>query len=72
LETEEEEEIMAENLMNSEHKATNEKYREGYDRIFGKKIYHFGESTVEFNGPKDAFKYEGHTADNIFFDDYEE
>lgn len=28
---------MALNRFNSEHKATNEKYREGYDRIFGKK-----------------------------------
>ena len=25
---------MAENLMNSEHKATNDKYRDSYDRIF--------------------------------------
>lgn len=24
---------MAENLMNSEHKATNKKYRKGYDKI---------------------------------------
>lgn len=27
---------MAENMMNSEHKATNKKYREQYDRIFNK------------------------------------
>ena len=27
---------MPENLMNSEHKATNQKYRDEYDRIFGK------------------------------------
>ena len=26
-----------ENLFNSAHKATNEKYRDGYDRIFRKK-----------------------------------
>jgi len=26
---------MAENLMNSDHKATNNKYRDNYDRIFG-------------------------------------
>jgi len=25
---------MAENLMNSDHKATNDKYRDNYDRIF--------------------------------------
>lgn len=27
---------MADNLMNSAHKATNQKYRENYERIFGK------------------------------------
>ena len=26
---------MADNLMNKDHKATNDAYREGYDRIFG-------------------------------------
>ena len=29
---------MSENLMNSAHKATNEKYREGWDRIFKKPL----------------------------------
>lgn len=29
--------IMSENLFNSSHKATNDKYREGYDSVFGKK-----------------------------------
>lgn len=28
---------MALNLFNSNHKATNKEYREGYERIFGKK-----------------------------------
>ena len=28
---------MSENLFNSSHKATNDKYREGYDSVFGKK-----------------------------------
>ena len=28
---------MADNMMTPEHKATNDKYREGYDRIFGDK-----------------------------------
>jgi len=27
---------MAENLMNSDHKATNDKYRDNYDRIFNR------------------------------------
>jgi hypothetical protein len=28
---------MAENMMNSDHKSTNKKYRDNYDRIFKKK-----------------------------------
>lgn len=27
---------MPENMMNSDHKATNDKYRDNYDRTFGK------------------------------------
>lgn len=48
---------MSENLFNSSHKATNDKYREGYDRIFGKEnnvedaeLYLLGDETIEFMG----------------------
>ena len=34
---------MAENMMNSEHKGTNEKYRTGYDRIIKKCGHPMGE-----------------------------
>jgi hypothetical protein len=30
---------MAENLMNSAHKATNKPYRDNYDRIFNREFY---------------------------------
>jgi hypothetical protein len=33
-----------ENLMNSDHKATNDKYRDNYDRIFRGKKYGKGSS----------------------------
>lgn len=50
---------MTENLFNSSHKATNEEYRDGYERTFGKKdkiahvgdIAEDGEETEVFNGP---------------------
>ena len=38
--------IRGENLMNSEHKATNDKYRDNYDRVFKHK--NIGQSFDEF------------------------
>lgn len=38
---------MAENLMNSAHKATNKPYRDNYDRIFGNRI-------INWNNPEDC------------------
>lgn len=38
---------MAENLMTKDHKTTNDAYREGYDRTFGKELYLFGDETIE-------------------------
>lgn len=42
---------MSENLFNSSHKATNDKYREGYDAVFGKKdfAYEVDKAEIKFN-----------------------
>ena len=42
---------MAQNLMNSEHKATNEQFRKGYDATFGQKdmFLNLRKDIVKFN-----------------------